>query len=173
MESNSVSWSLWLLQPQPPPVWTNRNPLHMHSICKHQDLLHLSSPWSLFPLNTTLGNKETRSSNLCSEIKHWLSNAQVLEARLWGWFDPPLRWWKIRRILPNHMPESVQLHSNSRSNHRSGLHHSSLNWDWPLNIGSGGKSCIFCTTEYHRESLQPHWKEVCQSGKHLDCRNRN
>lgn len=101
----------------------------MHSICKHQRLLHLSLPWSRFPLNTTLGNKETRSSNLCSEIKHWLSNAQVLQARLWGWFDPALRWWKIRRILPNHMPEPVQLHSNSRSNHRGGLHRSSLNWD--------------------------------------------
>lgn len=125
----------------------------MHSICKHQRLLHLSLPWSRFPLNTTLGNKETRSSNLCSEIKHWLSNAQVLQARLWGWFDPALRWWKIRRILPNHMPEPVQLHSNSRSNHRGGLHRSSLNWDLaPSTSLAVGSPAYFAA---HRESLQP------------------
>lgn len=85
----------------------------LHYICKHKGLFHPSLLWQPFLLNTTLGKKETRSSNLCLEIKHWLSNARPPEARLWGWFDPPLRWWKIRPIPPNHMPETVQLHSNS------------------------------------------------------------
>lgn len=73
--------------------------------------------WQPFHLNTTLGGKKARSCNLCLKIKHWLSNAPPPEARLWGWFDPPLRWWEIRPIPPNHMPETVQSHSNSQSNH--------------------------------------------------------
>lgn len=88
-----------------------------HYKCKHHSLLHSSLLWQPFLLNTTLGNKkekkEPRSSNLCLEIKHWLSNARLPVARLWGWFDSPLRWWEIRSIPPNHMPETVQLHSNS------------------------------------------------------------
>lgn len=50
-----------------------------------------------------------------------------LKPWLWGWFDPPLRWWEIRPIPPNHMSETMQSHSNSLSNHYSGLHPSFLN----------------------------------------------
>lgn len=88
-----------------------------HYKCKHHRLLYSFLLWQSFLLNTTLGNKkrkkEPRSSNLCLEIKHWLSNARLPVARLWGWFDSPLRWWEMRSIPPNHMPETVQLHSNS------------------------------------------------------------
>lgn len=42
----------------------------LHYICKHKGLFHPSLLWQPFLLNTTLGKKETRSSNLCLEIKH-------------------------------------------------------------------------------------------------------
>lgn len=70
---------------------------------------------------------------------------------------PLSSWWKIRSIPPNHMPETVQLHSKSWSNHCRFLHFPELS----LNPG---KSCMPCHIFRHAGEQGSHSNQVCRWG---------
>lgn len=133
-----------------------------------------------------LGQKVPWSSNLCLEIKHWLSNAPLPEARLWGWFHPPLRWWEIRPIPSNHMPEMC----NHTATAKVITVVVSIPPPWtelqPYNTGSTGKSCVWSSyrnspehcSQYSRskqvswrggrcDQLQMGWGCRCMTSEHV------